>query len=112
MPITAISRGDVYWVNLDPTIGSESRKTRPAVIISNHIQNKVSKRVIVIPVTSQIDSIYSFETKVIVEGKAGKAMADQIRTIDKSRLKGYIGTISKIELKKLERAIKVALSLE
>ena len=59
-----IKRGEVYWVNLDPTIGSEIQKTRPAVIVSNNIQNKVSSRVVVIPITSKADKLFPFEAKI------------------------------------------------
>ncbi len=84
-------RGEVYWVQLDPTIGTEIAKTRPAVIISNDIGNEYSARVIVAAVTSQhLDRIYPFE--VLVEAGEGglaqrsKVLLDQIRSVDKRRL--------------------------
>jgi mRNA interferase MazF len=107
-----IIRGEVYWVNLDPTIGSEIQKTRPAVIISNNIQNKVSARVIVIPLTSNTSTIFPFEAKVKVQDKTAKAITDQIRTIDKSRLGDCLGKITKLEMSDIEAAIKITLSLE
>lgn len=107
-----ILRGEIYWVNLDPTIGSEVKKTRPAVIVSNNIQNKISKRVIVIPITSQIKIIYPFEAKIIVAAKEAKALSDQIRTIDKLRLGKRIGKLDKFELIDIEKAIKLTLSLD
>jgi mRNA interferase MazF len=107
-----IKRGDVYWTDLNPTIGSEINKIRPAIIISNEVQNELSSRVIVIPITSNTSKLYPFEAKIKLEGNDAKAMADQIRTIDKSRLKQYISTLTKSELKDIEKAIKISLSLE
>lgn len=107
-----IKRGEVYWVNLNPTIGSEIQKTRPAVILSNNIQNKVSSRVVVIPITSNSDKIFPFESKINLKNKDAKVLTDQIRTVDKSRLSDCISMLTKSEIKDVERAIKLTLSLE
>ena len=107
-----IKRGEVYWVNLDPTIGSEIQKTRPAVIVSNNIQNKVSSRVVVIPITSKADKLFPFEAKISLKKKGGKVLTDQIRTVDKSRLSDCICMLSKTEISDIEKAIKITLSLE
>ncbi len=107
-----IDRGDIYWVNLDLAIGSEIKKIRPAIIISNNIQNISSSRVVVIPATSNTKFVYPFEVEVKISELNAKAMADQIRTIDKSRLKGYIGKLTKKEMQDLEKALKLVLSLE
>lgn len=104
-------RGDVYWVTLDPTIGSETKKTRPCVIISNDAQNKKSQRVIIAPVTSKIKNVYPFETKVAVNGKAGKAMLDQIKTIDKQRIGKKISSLDNETMLEIEKALKVSLAL-
>lgn len=106
-----IKRGDVFWVNLNPTIGSEINKTRPAVVVSNNTQNIASSRVIVLPITSSVLHLYPFESKVKIDNKIAKATADQIRTIDKSRLKQYICTVSRVELEMIDKAIKIVLSL-
>lgn len=84
-------RGDIYWVNLDPTIGSEINKTRPVIIVSNNTGNAVSQRVIVAPITSNLTKLFPFEVAVQIGQKKGKILLDQIRTIDKIRL----GQISK-----------------
>lgn len=107
-----IKRGEVYWVNLDPTIGSEIQKTRPAVIVSNNIQNKVSSRVVVIPITSKADKLFPFEAKISLKKKGVKVLTDQIRTVDKSRLSDCICMLSTTEISDIEKAIKVTLSLE
>jgi mRNA interferase MazF len=106
-----IIRGNIYWVNLDPTIGTEIQKTRPAIVISNNIQNKISSRVIIIPITSNINNIFPFEVRATVNNKIAKALTDQIRTIDKSRLGEFIEQLNKTEIINIEKAIKVTLSL-
>jgi len=107
-----IVRGNIYWVNLDTAIGSEIKKMRPAIVISNNIQNRVSSRIIVIPLTSNINNIFPFEAKVLVKDKAAKALTDQIRIIDKSRIGDYISKLSKAEVNDIEKAIKITLSLD
>ena len=107
-----IQRGDIYLISLDPTVGSETKKTRPCVIVSNNLQNSVSGRVIIIPITSKLSQIYPFEVKIKVGNIEGKAMADQIRSIDKARLQKYLGIVNKSDLIKLEQAIKLVLNLE
>lgn len=107
-----IKRGEVYWVNLDPTIGSEIKKTRPAVILSNNIQNKVSTRVVVLPITSTIDKVFPFEAKIILQNGDAKVLSDQVRTVDKSRLNNRICSLTKAEMKDIERAIKITFSLD
>ncbi len=104
-------RGDVYWVNLDPTIGTEVRKTRPAVILSNNAQNEVGPRVLAAPITSNTSRVYSFEALIRVDGKPAKAMLDQVRCLDQSRLGGYIGVLTAPEMKGVERALRVAFDL-
>jgi mRNA interferase MazF len=78
-------RGDVWWAALEPTVGGEIGKTRPAVIISNDRSNAQNNRVQVVPVTSQTRRVYPSEALVTVDGGLSKAVADQIRTVDKSR---------------------------
>ena len=84
----------MYRVNVDPVIGSEIRKTRPAVIVSNDSCNRFSARVVVLPITSNIESLYPGEAMVKVKGKAGRALGDQIRSIHKSRLKAPVGRLT------------------
>lgn len=66
-------RGDVYWVNLDPVVGTEIRKTRPAVVVSNDSCNRYGTRIVVLPITSNVDSLYPGEAKVEVKGLAARS---------------------------------------
>jgi mRNA interferase MazF len=104
-------RGDIFWVNLDPTVGSEINKTRPAVVVSNDAGNEKSLRVIIAPITSSVRHIYPFETKLTVQGKEGKVLLDQIRSIDKQRLLKKIAIVDLDTMQLIDRALKIALSL-
>jgi mRNA interferase MazF len=107
-----IERGDIYWVNLDPTVGTETQKTRPALVISNNIQNKASPRVIVLPITSNVKNIFRFHAEIKVKNKKAKAMADQVRTVDKIRLTDFIGKCTHEEMIRVEEAIRIAIDLD
>ncbi len=104
-------RGDVYWVVLDPTLGSEIKKTRPAVIVSNNSCNAYGSRVVVLPLTSNVESLYPGEALISVKGKPSRALGDQIRSLDKSRLGARIDTISQDELSAVEDAVRITLGL-
>lgn len=88
------NRFDVYIVNLDPTIGSEIKKTRPCVIISPNEMNKNIATVIIAPLTSKLRN-YPTRVPCKVEGKQGQIVLDQIRTVDKIRLIKKIDTLNK-----------------
>ena len=106
-----MKRGEVWWVNFEPSAGGEIRKKRPAVIVSNDAANKFLNRVQVVPITSRTDHLYPSEAYVHVAGKMGKAMADQLATVSKERLFKRIGTVSTEDLRKVEQAIKTHLDL-
>ncbi len=88
-----VNRFDVYLVNLDPTIGSEIRKTRPCLVISPDEINQHIATVIVAPMTSQ-GQPYPTRVACRFEGKDGQIVLDQIRTVDKTRLVKRLGRIS------------------
>jgi mRNA interferase MazF len=86
-----MKRLQVWLVNLDPTIGSEIKKTRPAIIVSPDELNQHLNTVTVVPLTT--GRTYPFRIQTKVKGKAGVAAIDQIRTVDKKRLVKHISTI-------------------
>lgn len=104
-------RGEVWWVEFDPAVGSEIQKTRPAVIVSNDAANRNLARVVVVPLSSNTGRQYPGEAVVVVNGQESKAMADQIMAADKARLKTRLGVLSKPDLVLVEDAIKVHLGL-
>jgi mRNA interferase MazF len=101
----------VFWVNLDLAVDTDAKKTRPAVVVSNDAQNSVGQRVLAAPVSSKVTRIYSFEAALAVGGTPGKAMLDQVRCLDQSRLRGYMGTASSAEMRAVETALRVAFDL-
>jgi mRNA interferase MazF len=107
-----MNRGEVWWVDFEPSLGGEIQKKRPAIIISNDASNKHLNRTQVIPLTSNIDRLYPSEALIILNGKKVKAMADQITTTSKIRFSGKIGEISSEDLKLVEEAIKIQLDLK
>lgn len=106
-----MKRGEVWWVDFDPSIGGEIQKRRPAIIVSNDFVNRHLNRVQVVPLTSQRGRLYPSEAYVTVNGRQHKAMADQLQTASKTRFGKMIGRISSADLKNVEQAIKVQLAL-
>lgn len=104
-------RGEIWWAEFDPAVGSEIQKTRPAVIVSNDAANRNLARVVVVPLSSNTGRQYPGEAVVVVNGQESKAMADQIMAADKARLKTRLGVLSKPDLVLVEDAIKVHLGL-
>ena len=107
-----IERGNVYWVNFDPSLGGEIRKTRPAVVISNNAANAALNRVQVVPVTSKTDRLYPGEALINLNGENRKAMADQLTTVSKQRLGSRLGVVIPADMERIESAVMLQLALK
>jgi mRNA interferase MazF len=121
---TSIERGEVYWVNFEPSQGGEIKKTRPAIVLSNNAANTYLNSVQVVPLTSKTERLYPGEALVSLNigdtynGKRldrtekRKAMADQLTTVSKQRLCGRIGMLGKEDLEKVEAAVLLQLGMD
>lgn len=107
-----MTRGEVWWVSFDPSLGGEIQKTRPAVIVSNDDANSALNRVVVVPLTSSVQKLYPGEAFVLLNGEKRKAMADQIMTASKLRLRSRMGALSPRDVSAVEGAIKLHLGIK
>jgi len=111
-----IKRGEIYLAALGPVVGKEISKTRPVVVISNDKNNEFSATVTILPLTSRnLEKIYPFEV-FLPKGagnlpKDSKVKADQIRTLDKSRLLTLLGKLKREAIVQIEKAMKIHLEL-
>lgn len=104
-----IQRGDVFLVNLDPVVGSEVGKTRPAVVLQNELANRTSPTVTIIPLSSKAERIFPFQV-LIPAGEGGlerdsKALCEQIRTLSRSRLLERLGSLPPERLEEIRTAL-------
>jgi mRNA interferase MazF len=90
-----VKRGEVYWVNLEPTVGTEIKKNRPALIVSPDDLNEVLPRVIIAPLTSKGQPL-GCRPEINFQGRFARILLDQIRSVDKRRLGNKIGEIDLI----------------
>ena len=90
--VKSVSRGDVYWVNLDPSVGSEIQKTRPALVVSPDDLNAALPRVIIAPITSAGQRL-GCRPEVVFQKKSARILLDQLRCVDKNRLGKKMGKI-------------------
>jgi mRNA interferase MazF len=112
----AYKKGDVYLVNFDPTVGSEVKKIRPAVIVSNDVNNANSPILSITPITSNVSRVFSFEVE-LPSGSSGltkksKAMINQTRAVDKARLIEHIGKLDRQVLDRIDKALKLHYDLD
>ena len=114
--MASIKRGDVFLVNFDPSVGAEARKTRPAVVVSNDINNAHSPIVSISPITSSVSRIYVFEVEIPAQTDGldfhSKVMVNQTRAVDKIRLIKKLGRLPQSIMKEVDRALKLHYELD
>lgn len=100
-----VNQFDIYWVDLNPTIGAEIQKIRPCVVVSPKELNRHLATVVIIPITSAIHG-YPFRVLCRIDGRDGEIVIDQIRSVDKSRLKKKIASLSQVERENLQDILR------
>jgi mRNA interferase MazF len=111
-----MKRGEIFYADLNPTVGSEINKRRPVLIVSNDANNRAASTVTVLPITSNITKVFPFEVALSREDsglpKESKAQAQQIRTIAKERIAGQpAGRLGPEKMRAVNAAIRLHLSL-
>ena len=104
-----IRKGNIYYANLDPVIGSEQDGKRPVVVVQNNVANKHSPTIIIAPITTVIKKIY-LPTHIIIYKndflkKNSTILVEQVRVIDKTRLLTYLGKLTDDQIRKLDKAL-------
>ena len=100
-----MNRGEVWWVDFNPSIGGEIQKQRPAVIVSNDVSNRTLNRLQVVPLTRNTRRIYSGEALVTLNGRHNKAMANQLTSVSKLRVLNQAGRVSTEDMRKIEQGL-------
>jgi mRNA interferase MazF len=106
-----IERGEIWWVNLDPTVGGEIKKRRPCVVLSANEINRLRATPVVVPLSTSPDAAPPIVLAVPSAGKNSVAVLDQIRAVDKKRFVARIGILADGDLRNLETAAKQVLQL-
>lgn len=111
-----IQRGEIYYADLDPVVGSEQGGERPVLVIQNNAGNKYSPTVIVLAITSQYHKKKRLPTHVPIDGSGlpvnSIVLAEQVRTVDKTRLSCYVGRVSTVSMEAVDRALKISIGVE
>ena len=111
--MSTVKRGEIYYADLSPAIGSEQGGIRPVVIVQNDIGNYYSPTTIIAPITSRIKTI--MPTHVLIDNpclnKKSIILLEQIRIIDKSRLREYLGVLKEYELNEVDKAMEISLDV-
>ena len=116
MTTMVVKRGDIFYADLSPVIGSEQGGIRPVIIIQNDIGNKYSPTVIVAAITSQINKAklpthVEISSEVYGLNRDSVVLLEQIRTLDKKRLKEKIGHMTEADMKKVDKSLLISISL-
>jgi mRNA interferase MazF len=104
-------RGEIWWVALDPALGSEIRKTRPCVVVSVKVLNERRRTVIVVPLSSSPKASPPILIPITCEGRPVVAVSDQIRAVAKERLRGRLGVAQEDEMAALEDGLRQIMNL-
>ena len=104
-----LKQSSLYWFDPEPTKGSELRKVRPCIVVSPNDMNESLNTILVVPLTSTLKP-WPFRVIVTALGKRSSAACDQLRAVDKSRLRAYIGDLSSIDREKLYNLLQVIFS--
>ena len=104
-------RGEIWWVNLDPTRGSEIKKTRPCVIVGNNVLNERRRTVVIIPLSTGPQAAPPLLVPLGCAGKVAIAVVDQIRAVAKERLRHRLGELLPRDLTRVEEALRMVLEL-
>ena len=109
-----IKRGDIYYADLNPVIGSEQGGVRPVLVIQNDVGNACSSTLIVAAITSKMNKL-DIPTHIVIEDELqveSVVLLEQVRTIDKSRIKKYLASLSSEEMKVIDKGLVISLGLE
>ncbi len=109
-----IKRGDIFYANLNPVIGSEQGGIRPVLVVQNNIGNRHSPTVVVVPISAA--KKHYLPTHIHIKGseslpKDSIILAEQIRTIDRSRLRKYVGSLNKELMKEIDGILKISIGV-
>jgi mRNA interferase MazF len=104
-------RGEIWWVALDPTLGSEIRKTRPCIVVSVRVLNERRRTVIVVPLSSSPKASPPILIPITCDGRPAVAVSDQIRAVAKERLRSRMGVVEQGELAALENGLREIMQL-
>jgi mRNA interferase MazF len=104
-------RGEIWWVNLDPTLGSEIKKTRPCIILGTNVLNERRRTVVILPLSTAPQAAPPLLVPVVCAGKPAVAVVDQIRAVAKERLQRRVDELSPPDLASVEEALRTILEL-
>ena len=112
-----MKRGEIYYANLSPTVGSEIDKRRPLLVVSNDANNRAANTVTILPITSNVTRVYPFEVLLNPEdsglSKPSKVQAQQVRTISKQRISSdAVGSLSEEIMQLVNAALKLHLDVD
>ena len=111
MTDATIKRGDIWWIGLDPTQGSEIKKTRPCIVLTHDTINRLRRTVVVVPLSTAAKPHPPITVPVTCQGRSVVAIVDQIRAVAKHRLESRIETISADELDEVCQAVSTILEI-